>query len=130
MYFDSYATGKRIQQLRKANGMTQEQFAIELNTSDRHIRRIERGEETPSIDLYVEMVATFNTSLDYLLLGKAPSEREEQLKRQLYAKLHRIARNLDEIAEGFFYEKIHFSLFESRKYHFIVSTIYFSQNRT
>lgn len=94
----SYATGKRIQQLRKANGMTQEQFAIELNTSDRHIRRIERGEETPSIDLYVEMVATFNTSLDYLLLGKAPSEREEQLKRQLYAKLHRIARNLDEIA--------------------------------
>ena len=40
MYFDSYATGKRIQQLRKANGMTQEQFAIELNTSDRHIRRI------------------------------------------------------------------------------------------
>ena len=43
MYFDSYATGKRIQQLRKANGMTQEQFAIELNTSDRHIRRIERG---------------------------------------------------------------------------------------
>ena len=44
------------------------------------------------------MVATFNTSLDYLLLGKAPSEREEQLKRQLYAKLHRIARNLDEIA--------------------------------
>ena len=98
MYFDSYATGKRIQQLRKANGMTQEQFAIELNTSDRHIRRIERGEETPSIDLYVEMVATFNSSLDYLLLGKAPSEREEQLKRQLYAKLHRIARNLDEIA--------------------------------
>ena len=45
MYFDSYATGKRIQQLRKANGMTQEQFAIELNTSDRHIRRIERGEK-------------------------------------------------------------------------------------
>lgn len=65
MYFDSYATGKRIQQLRKANGMTQEQFAIELNTSDRHIRRIERGEETPSIDLYVEMVATFNGNRTY-----------------------------------------------------------------
>ena len=44
------------------------------------------------------MVAVFNTSLDYLLLGKAPSEREEQRKRQLYAKLHRIARSLDEIA--------------------------------
>ena len=43
MYFDSYATGKRIQQLRKANGMTQEEMAIRLNISDRHLGRIERG---------------------------------------------------------------------------------------
>ena len=34
MYFDSYATGKRIQQLRKANGMTQEELAIKLNISE------------------------------------------------------------------------------------------------
>lgn len=27
MYFDSYITGKRIQQLRKTKGLTQEQFA-------------------------------------------------------------------------------------------------------
>ena len=33
MYFDSYATGKRIQHLRKANGMTQEEMAIRLNIS-------------------------------------------------------------------------------------------------
>ena len=38
MYFDSYATGKRIQHLRKANGMTQEELAVKLNTSDRHLR--------------------------------------------------------------------------------------------
>lgn len=38
MYFDSYATGKRIQHLRKANGMTQEEMAVKLNTSDRHLR--------------------------------------------------------------------------------------------
>ena len=35
MYFDSYATGKRIQHLRKAKGMTQEELAIKLNISDR-----------------------------------------------------------------------------------------------
>ena len=51
MYFDSYATGKRIQHLRKANGMTQEEMAIRLNTSDRHLRDLERGEEASSIDL-------------------------------------------------------------------------------
>lgn len=32
MYFDSYITGKRIQQLRKTKGLTQEQFAIKLNS--------------------------------------------------------------------------------------------------
>ena len=36
MYFDSYATGKRIQQLRKANGMTQEEMAkfIKMQLND------------------------------------------------------------------------------------------------
>ena len=34
MYFDSYAAGKRIQYLRKVNGMTQEELAIKLNISD------------------------------------------------------------------------------------------------
>ena len=51
MYFDSYATGKRIQHLRKANGMTQEELAVKLNTSGRHLRNLERGEEASSIDL-------------------------------------------------------------------------------
>ena len=37
MYFDSYITGKRIQQLRKTKGLTQEQFAIKLNISDRYL---------------------------------------------------------------------------------------------
>ena len=58
MYFDSYATGKRIQHLRKANGMTQEEMAIRLNISDRHLGKIERGEGTASIDLLVEVVST------------------------------------------------------------------------
>ena len=72
MYFDSYATGKRIQQLRKANGMTQEELAIKLNISDRHLRNLERGEEAPSIDLFVEIKTIFNSTLDYLILGSTP----------------------------------------------------------
>lgn len=48
MYFDSYITGKRIQQLRKTKGLTQEQFAVKLNISDRHLGKIERGEGTAS----------------------------------------------------------------------------------
>ncbi len=86
MYFDSYATGKRIQQLRKASGMTQEELAIKLNISDRHLRRIERGEEAPSIDLFVEIKTIFNSTLDYLILGKTPSEQEELMKKNSFAQ--------------------------------------------
>lgn len=99
MYFDSYATGKRIQQLRKANGMTQEELAIKLNISDRHLRNLERGEEAPAIDLFVEIKTIFNSTLDYLILGSTPSEQEELMKKRLCAKLHRIARSLDTIAD-------------------------------
>ena len=99
LYFDSYATGKRIQQLRKANGMTQEELAIKLNISDRHLRNLERGEEAPSIDLFVEIKTIFNSTLDYLILGSTPSEQEELMKKRLCAKLHRIARSLDTIAD-------------------------------
>ena len=99
MYFDSYATGKRIQQLRKANGMTQEELAIKLNISDRHLHNLERGEEAPSIDLFVEIKTIFNSTLDYLILGSTPSEQEELMKKRLCSKLHRIARSLDTIAD-------------------------------
>lgn len=99
MYFDSYSAGKRIQQLRKTKGLTQEELAIKLNISDRHLRNIERGEEAPSIDLLVEIMETFNTTLDYLIVGKTPSEKEEQLRKKLCAKLHRLAHSLDAIAD-------------------------------
>ena len=99
MYFDSYITGKRIQQLRKTKGLTQEQFAVKLNISDRHLGKIERGEGTASIDLLVEVAISLNTTLDYLIVGKTPSEKEEQLRKKLCAKLHRLARSLDAIAD-------------------------------
>ena len=43
MYFNSYAAGYRIQKLRKAHGLTQEEAAIKLNISDRHMRSLEKG---------------------------------------------------------------------------------------
>lgn len=99
MYFDSYAVGKRIQHLRKVNGITQEELAIKLNISDRHLRRIERGEDAPSIDLFVEIKETFRTTLDYLIVGQSPSEEEKLLKKKICTKLHRIARSLDAVAD-------------------------------
>ena len=81
MYFDSYATGKRIQHLRKANGMTQEELAVKLNTSDRHLRNLERGEEAPSIDLMavsekplLTFTIDFETAKRYRKANKMPHQ--------------------------------------------------------
>ena len=79
MYFDSYITGKRIQQLRKTKGLTQEQFAIKLNISDRHLGRIERGECAALIDLLVEVAVSLKTTLDFLICGVTETPREREL---------------------------------------------------
>ena len=41
MYYDQFRTGKRIQKLRRERYMTQEELAVRLNVSDRHLRRSE-----------------------------------------------------------------------------------------
>lgn len=81
MYFDSYATGKRIQHLRKANGMTQEEMAVKLNTSDRHLRNLERGKEASSIDLMalsekplLTFTIDFETAKRYREANKMPHQ--------------------------------------------------------
>ena len=109
MYFDSYATGKRIQHLRKVNGITQEELAVRLNVSDRHLRSLESEEYIPSIDLFIEIAAFFDVTLDHLIMGKSLSDQEESLRNKLQQKrltnqklrlkLQRIMQKLSAIAE-------------------------------
>lgn len=66
MYFDPYAAGRRIQILRKTHGLTQEEAAIKLNISDRHMRSLEKGTYAP-LDLFVEIAVHFDITLDYAL---------------------------------------------------------------
>ena len=40
MYYDQFNTGKRIQKLRRERYLTQEELAVRLNVSDRHLRSL------------------------------------------------------------------------------------------
>lgn len=82
MYFDPYATGKRIQELRKFHGLTQEQAAIKLNISDRHMRNLEKGTYAP-LDLFVEIAVYFDVTLDHLILGTTETQKELELNKKL-----------------------------------------------
>jgi len=83
-YYDVKITGARIKTLRVVNGMTQEQLADQLYINDRHLRKIEKGENGASLDLLVEIAAFFDVSLDFLILGKEQqSDREKRLRDKI-----------------------------------------------
>ena len=69
MLFNQESYGKRIKALRDQKGLTQEQLAEALHISDVHLRRLEAGRSTGSVELVVEIAEFFDVSLDYLLLG-------------------------------------------------------------
>ena len=83
MAYNRFETGKRIQKLRKTKKMTQEQFAEALNISDRHMRSLETGEYTPSLDLFVEIAVYFDVTLDFLIRGITASPGEKRLNQYL-----------------------------------------------
>ena len=84
-------------------------LAIRLNVSDRHLRSLESGEYIPSIDLFIEIAAFFDVTLDHLIMGKSLSDQEESLRNKLQQKrltnqklrlkLQRIMQKLSAIAE-------------------------------
>ena len=67
MYYDLVESGKRIKALRKKHGLTQEQLAEQLGVAANTIARIETGNRGISIDLAIELVVRFDTTLDYIL---------------------------------------------------------------
>lgn len=70
MYYSTIETGKRIKQLRMEERLTQAQLAEKIGVSSRMVRAFESGDSGASIDVLVSLSELFNTSLDYLILGK------------------------------------------------------------
>ena len=60
--------GKKINQLRKLSGITQEQLAEKLNVSRQTISKWESGGTTPDLDSVIKVSKIFHVSLDDLLL--------------------------------------------------------------
>lgn len=82
MYFDTYKSGKRIQELRKSRRMTQAQLAETLNISLDYLRKVEGGQRGCSVDLLIALSVEFDVSLDFLVLGKGDSSAEARDKIQ------------------------------------------------
>ena len=66
--------GKRISELRKGLGMTQEQLAQHLGTTRQAVSKWESHKSEPDISTLVRLGSLFGVSMDYLLLGKESLE--------------------------------------------------------
>ncbi len=75
--------GKKIYQLRKLSGMTQEQLAEKLNISRQTLSKWENGTGMPDVESVVRLSILFHTSLEELLLEEEDHVEEknrEELK--------------------------------------------------
>ena len=70
MYYDLVESGKRIKALRKKHGLTQERLAEQLGIAVNTVARIEIGNRGISFDLAIELAVRFDTTLDYIFLGR------------------------------------------------------------
>lgn len=70
MYYDIKESGKRIKELRKKAGMTQEGLANRLNMSTVAISNMERGVNGVSLDMMGILAEALNSSMDYIAFGK------------------------------------------------------------
>ncbi len=58
--------GKKVQKLRKKEGLTQEDLAHELGISRVYMGYIEQGRESPSLKLLMKMARKFGVSVEDL----------------------------------------------------------------
>ena len=61
--------GQQIKDLRKKEGLTQEQFALKLNVRRQAVSNWENDKNLPNLELLILMSSVFSISLDQLILG-------------------------------------------------------------
>lgn len=84
---NSATIADRIRELRKEKGMTQTELAGKLSLTDKAVSKWESGEGAPNIEALADLAAALDTSVDYLLTGKAPIEKTVVMsKKELAAK--------------------------------------------
>ena len=96
MYFNQVEFGKRLQECRKSRGITQETLAELLGfASKQHVSRMERGVESCSLDVLVELSGLLHVSTDYLLMGTNPDK--EITKAQLISAIAQLTDIADQL---------------------------------
>lgn len=69
---------KKLYQLRKSHGLSQEELAEKLSVSRQTISKWELGESTPDMEKLVLLSKYFEISLDELVLGRETNQKQQK----------------------------------------------------
>ncbi len=75
--------GKRIQNRRKALGITQEQLADMMNVSIQMVSNLERGNKAIRIDNLINLSQILKVSTDYILTGRESADDINEMSEQI-----------------------------------------------
>ena len=70
---------ERLQELRKAKGLSQEQLAETLGVSRQAVSKWESGQSLPEVEKLISLSTLFGTTLDYILKG-TPQAAEQPMQ--------------------------------------------------
>jgi len=68
----------KLDELRKLNGLTQEEFAKELRVSRQTISAIENGKYNPSLELAFEIALYFNKTIEEVFMYEKEEKHEKK----------------------------------------------------
>ena len=77
----------RIQYLRKAKGISQEELADQVGVSRQAVSKWESEQSTPDIEKIIIMSDFFGVTTDYILKGIEPVEDDSQKGKELTSKI-------------------------------------------
>ena len=69
------AFGARVKDLRKSRGWSQKQLAAQIEIRFQLLNKYEGGQHIPPIETIIKLSDTFQTTLDFLLLGNPQQEQ-------------------------------------------------------
>lgn len=75
--------GKRVRELRKKRGLTQEQLAERANVDVKYLGNIERGRENPTIGTLEKLVNALSVKLHQILNFEHEVQGERLLRRRI-----------------------------------------------
>ena len=80
---DARLVGKRIQAVRKARGLTQEQLSQMVDLSPNYLSNIETGLKTPKLDTFVEIMNALQCDANALLADATTTQESGQISKAL-----------------------------------------------